>query len=58
MAFAGFGASSLDLVARPRCRPDDLPAMSHNARLAIHDALNRAGIEIPFNQIVVHNANY
>lgn len=54
--FGGFGASSLDLVARPFSRPEDFPAMQHNVRISIYHALNDAGIEIPFNQIVVHQA--
>ncbi len=53
-AFAGFGASSLDLLARPYSLPDDFPGMQHNARISIYDALNAAGIEIPFDQIVLH----
>ena len=28
----------------------------HNVRLALYDKLNSAGIEIPFEQIVVHQA--
>ena len=53
-AFAGFGASSLDLLARPYSLPGDFPGMQHNCRISIYNALNAAGIEIPFDQIVVH----
>jgi small conductance mechanosensitive channel len=56
VAFSGFGASSIDFLARPWAKPNDYPAMQHNARIAIYDALNAAGIEIPFNQIVVTRA--
>jgi len=56
VAFAGFGASSLDLLARPWSLPDDFPSMQHNVRVAIYDALDEAGIEIPFDQIVLHQA--
>jgi small conductance mechanosensitive channel len=56
VAFAGFGASSLDLLARPWSLPDDFPAMQHNVRIAIYNALDEAGIEIPFDQIVIHQA--
>lgn len=56
VVFAGFGASSIDFYARPWCKPDDYPAMKHHVRVAIHDALDAAGIEIPFTQIVVHQA--
>ena len=54
--FAGFGASSLDLEVRPWSTSDDYLAMLHEVRLALYNALNEAGIEIPFNQIVVHRA--
>jgi len=56
VAFAGFGSSSLDLLARPWSKPDDFPAMQHNVRIAIYEELNTRGIEIPFEQIVVHRA--
>ena len=56
VAFAGFGASSLDLLARPWCLPDNFPAMQHNVRIAIYNELAARDIEIPFNQIVVHQA--
>lgn len=52
--FVGFGASSLDLVARPFSLAGDYAAMQHNACISIYDELNAAGIEIPFDQIVVH----
>lgn len=57
VAFAGFGSSSLDLLARPWSLPDDYPAMQHNVRVEIYNALAEAGIEIPFDQIVVHRAS-
>lgn len=56
VAFAGFGASSLDLLARPWCLPDDFPGMQHNVRIAIYNELAARNIEIPFDQIVVHKA--
>jgi len=56
VAFDGFGASSLDLLARPWCLPNDYPPMQHNVRIAIYKELAARGIEIPFNQIVVHKA--
>ena len=56
VAFAGFGASSLDLLARPWSNPEHFPAMQHNVRIKVYDALNAAGIEIPFDQVVVHKA--
>jgi small conductance mechanosensitive channel len=54
--FAGFGASSLDLEVRPWSTSDDNLAMLHEVRLAIYNALDEAGIEIPFDQVVVHRA--
>ncbi len=56
VAFDGFGASSLDLLARPWCLPDHYPPMKHNVRIAIYKELDARGIEIPFDQIVVHKA--
>jgi small conductance mechanosensitive channel len=56
VAFAGFGSSSLDLLARPWSLPNDYPAMQHNVRIEIYNALANSGIEIPFDQIVVHQA--
>ncbi len=56
VAFAGFGASSLDLVARPYCLAEDVPACEHRTRIAIYEALDATGIEIPFDQVVMHQA--
>jgi small conductance mechanosensitive channel len=54
--FSGFGASSLDFIVRPWARSSEAGAMLHNVRIALYDNLNEAGIEIPFDQIVVHQA--
>ena len=54
--FSGFGASSLDFIVRPWARTSEVGAMLHNVRIALYDNLNAAGIEIPFDQIVVHQA--
>ncbi len=56
VAFGGFGASSVDLIARPWCLPDDVPACVHETRVAIYKALDEAGIDIPFDQVVMHQA--
>jgi small conductance mechanosensitive channel len=56
VAFVGFGASSLDFVVRPWSTTDDYLQMLHDVRIALYDSLNKANIEIPFNQIVVHSA--
>lgn len=56
VAFAGFGASSIDFAVFIWANNDNfLPAQSE-VRKAIYDHLNAAGIDIPFNQIVVHQA--
>ncbi len=54
--FSGFGASSLDFEVRPWAKTDDYLGMLHDVRIALYEALNAAGIEIPFDQIVVHQA--
>lgn len=56
VAFVGFGASSLDFLVLTYATPENWIAMQHNVRKAIYEDLNKAGIEIPFNQIVVHRA--
>jgi len=56
VAFVGLGASSLDFNVMAWGRSADFLALSHELRCAVYDELNRAGIEIPFSQIVVHQA--
>jgi len=56
VAFVNFGASSLDFVVHCWCKKDDWLDMQHNVRVALYNGLNSAGIEIPFDQIVVHQA--
>ena len=55
--FANLGASSLDFSVNVWCQPDDYLTMIHSVRQAVYEDLNAAGIEIPFNQIVVHQAD-
>ena len=57
VVFGGFGASSLDFVVRPWSKTGEFAAMLHDVRVALYNELNAAGIEIPFNQIVVHRAS-
>ena len=52
--FAGLGASSLDFRVLAWCKPEDAIAVQNAVRTAVYDDLEAAGIEIPFNQIVVH----
>ncbi len=56
IAFVGLGASSLDFKVMTWCEGADYLAMLHEVRTAVYDELNAAGIEIPFAQIVVHQA--
>lgn len=56
VAFVGLGASSLDFRVFAWATPDDFIPMQHNVRMAIYQDLEAAGIEIPFSQIVVHQA--
>jgi small conductance mechanosensitive channel len=56
VVFTGLGASSLDFEVRCWAKNPDFFPMQGAVRRAIYDALNDAGIDIPFNQIVVHMA--
>ena len=57
IAFAGLGASSLDFTVYAWAKAPDWFAMLGALRKSIYEELNRAKIEIPFNQIVVHQAS-
>ncbi len=57
IAFVGLGASSLDFAVHTWCNAPDYLNMLHEVRRAVYDDLNAAGIEIPFQQIVIHQAN-
>ena len=50
------GASSLDCKVWAWCNAGDYMPVCNALRIATYNALNEAGIEIPFAQIVVHNA--
>ncbi|PRP90746.1 Small-conductance mechanosensitive channel [Enhygromyxa salina] len=54
--FVELGASSLDFAVRVWAENEHFGAMQHTARKAVYDRLNAAGIDIPFSQIVVHQA--
>lgn len=54
IVFTGFGASSLDFSVRAWAETADIFAMLHGLHVRLYNALNENGIEIPFNQIVVH----
>ncbi|RMG99113.1 MAG: mechanosensitive ion channel family protein [Deltaproteobacteria bacterium] len=52
-----FGASSLDLTIFCFARREDFVRMQDEVRRAVYGAFEREGIEIPFDQIVVHQAD-
>ncbi len=54
--FTGLGASSLDLKVVASATTADYYPMLGKLFIAVYNALNEAGIDIPFNQIVVHQA--
>ena len=56
-ALVGLGASSIDFEVQYWTEPSDYLAGQHGVRTAVYDALNAAGIDIPFSQIVVHKAD-
>ncbi|MEM6994053.1 MAG: mechanosensitive ion channel family protein [Myxococcota bacterium] len=57
VALASFGASSVDLKVFVWAQSAAFLAVAHDCRVAIYGALNDAKIEIPYNQLVVHNAS-
>lgn len=56
VTFDNLGASSLDFTVYASAKTSDFVPMMGAVRTAVYDALNEAGIDIPFSQIVVHNA--
>ena len=56
VAFTNMGASSLDFAVLCWCANADYLAMLDDVRTRMYDALNAAGVDIPYNQIVVHQA--
>ena len=56
VAFTCLGASSLDFAVHCHANNEDFLVMLHQVRQAVYDDLNAADIEIPFSQIVVHQA--
>ena len=55
-AFTEMAASSINFSLMVWCNSDDYLAVLHLVRSNVYDALNAEGIEIPFDQIVVHKA--
>lgn len=56
VAFTDMAASSLNFVCHSWSKTEDWLACQHQVRKAIYEALNAEGIEIPFDQVVVHQA--
>lgn len=56
VAFVEMAASSLNFKVFTWAPSADYLAMLHDVRTACYDALEEAGIEIPFDQVVVHQA--
>jgi len=54
--FVEFGASSLNFKVYAWCDGPDYLTMMHRVKIAIYDHLEAENIEIPFNQVVVHQA--
>lgn len=53
---SGFGASSVDFNVRVFAESQNYWAVMHDLRKQVYKALNEEGIEIPFNQLVIHKA--
>lgn len=56
-AFTGLGASSIDFQVMVWCKSEDWIAVQSDVRDACYNALNERKIDIPFNQLVVHQAS-
>ena len=54
VAFVGFGASSLDHHVYVWSTPANFLDMLHEVRCLIYQELDQAGIDIPFDQVVLH----
>ncbi len=57
VVFTEMAASSVNFKVFAWCNARDFLAMLEQVRSASYDALNSAGIEIPFDQVVVHQAS-
>lgn len=55
-AFVEMGASSLNFQVHCWCSSADYLTMLHEVRLAVYHGLDAEGIDIPFDQVVMHQA--
>ncbi len=55
-ALTSFGASSVNYTVFTWAKSADWLAVTGGTRVAVYNALNEAGIEIPFDQVVMHQA--
>jgi small conductance mechanosensitive channel len=55
-ALTSFGASSVNYTVFSWAKSEDWLAVTGGTRVAVYNALNAAGIEIPFDQVVMHQA--
>jgi len=56
VALTSFGASSVNYTVFSWANAADWLGVSGATRIAVYNALNEAGIEIPFDQVVMHQA--
>ncbi len=56
LQFAELGHSSLDFTIGLWCKAADFGATLTGLRTAVYEEVNAAGLEIPFQQIVIHQA--
>ena len=56
IAFTELGASALNFKVFAWCKWEDYLDMLHHVRRAVYEDLDKAGIKIPYQQIVIHQA--
>lgn len=56
VSLMGFGASAIDYRVFVWAKTSDFGSVLGRSRIAVYEALNAAGIDIPFDQVVVHRA--
>ncbi len=56
VAFTEMAASSINFQVHVWCNQEDYLSVIHNVRSAIYNDLIEADIDIPFDQVVMHNA--